>query len=243
MVTALTSAVLLSDTFSMIIRVQKFLSEQGVASRRKAEEFIRSGQVSINGRKAKLGDKVDPDQDVVKVYGKLIKPQAEKIYIALNKPKGYVVSKSDPQHRKTVFQLLPENLRSRVWNVGRLDYDTEGLLILTNDGELTQQLSHPKYEHDKEYEVTTNLAPTASQLDQLRDGVDIVTGTTYPAKIKVRDGKTFLTIHEGKKRQVRRMFNAIGLEVTNLKRIRLNKLKLPDLPAGKYALIKKSDII
>src|SRR3954471_2229119 len=115
-------------------RVQKFISEAGVASRRKAEEFIRSGQVSINGHRAKLGDKVDPEKDEVKVYGKLVKPSGKKIYLALNKPKGYVVSKSDPQGRKTIFSLLPEELRGKVWNVGRLDYDTEGLLVLTNDG-------------------------------------------------------------------------------------------------------------
>jgi 23S rRNA pseudouridine2605 synthase len=225
------------------IRLQKFLSEQGVASRRKAEEFIQSGQVSINGRKAKLGDKVDPTKDVVKVYGKLVQAGSDKIYIALNKPKGYVVSKRDPQHRKTVFQLLPEELRTKVWNVGRLDYDTEGLLILTNDGELTQKLSHPKYEHDKEYEVTVDLSPTETQLDKLRQGVEIATGTTYPAKLKVRHDKIYLTIHEGKKRQVRRMFSAVGLTVRNLKRIRLNKLKLPAVTPGQYQMVQREDII
>lgn len=225
------------------MRVQKFLSEQGAASRRQAEQWIRAGQVSLNGRVAKLGDKMDPEKDVVKIFGKIIKPEAKKIYLALNKPKGYVVSKHDPQRRRTVFQLLPKELRTKVWNVGRLDYDTEGLLLMTNDGELTQQLSHPKYEHDKEYEVTTNLPPTESQLDQLRQGVEIATGTTYPAKIKLRNGKVLLTIHEGKKRQVRRMFAAIDLEVKNLKRIRLNKFKLPDIAPGHYVEITKSDII
>ncbi len=225
------------------MRVQKFISEQGIASRRKAEEFINSGQVSINGHKARLGDKVNPATDIVKVYGKTIKPSGEKIYIALNKPKGYVVSKSDPQHRKTVFQLLPDELRTKVWNVGRLDYDTEGLLLLTNDGDLTQELSHPKYEHDKEYEVTVDLSPTDMQLDKLRNGVEIATGTTYPAKLKIRSNKIFITIHEGKKRQVRRMFSAVGLTVKNLKRVRLNKLKLPDISPGQYALVTKDEII
>jgi len=225
------------------IRLQKFLSERGVASRRRAEQFIESGQVQINGKTAKLGDKVDPEKDTVKVYGKTVKPEAAKLYIALNKPKGYVVSKRDPRHRKTVFQLLPEDLRTKVWNVGRLDYDTEGLLILTNDGELTQALSHPKYEHDKEYEVTTNLPPTEGQLENLRQGVEIATGLTYPAKLKTRGGKVLLTIHEGKKRQVRRMFNAVGLEVKNLKRIRVNKLKLPAVPPGQYVEVTKAEII
>ncbi len=224
-------------------RVQKYLSEQGVASRRKAEEFIKSGQVLINGKKAKLGDKVDPETDVVKVYGKLIKPEAIKIYIALNKPKGFVVSKRDPQGRKTVFSLLAEEVRTKVWNVGRLDYDTEGLLILTNDGDLTQQLAHPKYEHDKEYEVATDLTPTKEQLQQLREGVEIATGLTYPATIKARGNTVNITIHEGKKRQVRRMFNAVGLNVTNLKRIRINKLELKNIPLGGYININKEDIL
>lgn len=224
-------------------RVQKFLSEQGIASRRKAEEFIKSGQVSINGHRAKLGDKIDPTKDEVKVYGKIVKAQVEKIYIALNKPKGYVVSKSDPQGRKTVFSLLPPDIRDKVYNVGRLDYQTEGLLLLTNDGELTQELAHPKYEHEKEYEVITQEDATDSQLDKLRMGVDIATGPTSPAQIKVRSNKIYLTIHEGKKRQVRRMFSAVGLTVQNLKRVRINKLQLPKIAPGEYKLVKKEDII
>jgi pseudouridine synthase len=224
-------------------RVQKFLSEQGVTSRRKAEEFIKSGQVLINGRKAKLGDKVDPEKDEVKVYGKLVKAEAQKIYLALNKPKGYVVSKRDPQGRKTVFSLLPEEIRTKVWNVGRLDYDTEGLLILTNDGELTQKLAHPKYEHDKEYEVATDITPTKDQLKALREGVEIATGLTYPAEITSRGNTVRITIHEGKKRQVRRMFDKVGLGVKNLKRVRIGKLTLPNIPAGEYATVTFEDII
>jgi len=225
-------------------RVQKFISEAGVASRRKAEEFIKSGQVLINGKKAKLGDKVDPEKDTVKVYGKVIKPAEQKIYLALNKPKGYVVSKKDPRHRKTVFDLLPEDLRSKVWNVGRLDFNTEGLLLLTNDGDLTQALAHPRYEHEKEYEITVSKKPTESQLEQLREGVEIATGPTYPAKVKTRGGKILMTIHEGKKRQIRRMLDAVGLDVRNLRRIRINKLALPNnLPVGEYLMVKKEEII
>ncbi len=225
-------------------RVQKFISQAGTASRRKAEEFIKSGQVTINGRKAKLGDKVDPETDIVKVYGKLIEAQGSKIYLAVNKPKGYVVSKSDPRHRKTVFDLLPEDIRTKVWNVGRLDFDTEGLLIMTNDGDFTQELAHPKYEHQKEYEVTTQEEPNDNQLEKLRDGVEIPTGTTYPAKVKTKNNKIYITIHEGKKRQVRRMFSAVGLTVTNLKRIRINKLELPkDLTPGQYKVITPVDVI
>ncbi len=225
-------------------RVQKFISSAGVASRRKAEEFIKSGQVTINGRKAKLGDKVDPETDVVKVYGKLVKNREELIYLALNKPKGVVVSKQDPKGRKTVFDILPEEIRTKVWNVGRLDFDTEGLLILTNDGDFTQQLAHPSFEHDKEYEVTTQEVADENQLDKLRQGVDIATGTTYPAKVKLRGGKVYITIHEGKKRQIRRMFDAVGLTVANLKRIRVNNLTLPPtLAVGQYVTVKKEDIL
>lgn len=227
----------------MEIRVQKFLSEAGLASRRRAEEFIKSKQVTINGKIAVLGSKVDPEKDVVKVYGKLVTASPEKLYVALYKPKGYVVSKRDPQHRKTVFELLPEEMRSKVWNVGRLDFDTEGLLILTNDGDLTQQLAHPSFEHDKEYEITTDQTPKDAQLEKLRQGVEIATGVTYPAKLKARGNRIYLIIHEGKKRQVRRMFSAVGLPVLNLKRVRVNKLTLPNIAPGEYKLVKKNDIL
>src|SRR3989338_4290861 len=154
-----------------------------------------------------------------------------------------MVSKRDPQGRKTIFKLLPEELRTKVWNVGRLDFDTEGLLILTNDGDLTQQLAHPSYEHDKEYEVAVSEPLTESQLDQLRQGVEIATGITYPAKVKVKGQNIYITIHEGKKRQIRRMFEAVGLSVRNLKRIRINKLRLPNISAGQFVNIKKSHIL
>ena len=225
-------------------RVQKFISGSGAASRRKAEEFIKSGQVLINGKKAKLGDKVDPAKDTVKVYGRVIQASEQKNYIILNKPKGYMVSKKDPKHRKTVFDLLPEDLRTKVWNVGRLDFDTEGLLIFTNDGELTQELAHPKFEHEKEYEVLTQETPTDAQLEELRNGVEIATGPTSPAQVKTRGDKVLITIHERKKRQVRRMFEAVGLTVKNLKRIRIGKLLLPaNLTLGQYKLIEKDDIL
>lgn len=225
-------------------RVQKFLSQAGVASRRKAEEFIVSGQVFINGKKAKLGDKVDPEKDTVKVYGKIIKPPEQFVYIALNKPKGYVVSKRDPMGRKTVFSLLPEDLRTKVWNVGRLDFETEGLLILTNDGDLTQKLAHPRYEHDKEYEVQTTETPTKEQLEELEEGVQISTGLTSPAKARSSGNRVYITIHEGKKHQVRRMFDSVGLSVKNLKRVRINRLILPDdLPAGQFRSVTREEIL
>lgn len=225
------------------VRLQKYLSEQGVASRRKAEQFISGGHVTVNGRAAKLGDKVDPAKDKIKVFGKAVKRNEDKIYIVLNKPKGVVSSKKDPRGRKTIFSLLPKEIAGKVWNVGRLDFNTEGLLLMTNDGELTQELSHPSFEHEKEYEVEVNLPPTGSQLQKLREGVELPTGLTHPAKVKSKGKTIFISIHEGKKHQVRRMIETVGLNLKNLKRTRLNKLKMPDIPLGGYKVVKKEEII
>jgi 23S rRNA pseudouridine2605 synthase len=229
----------------MLQRLQKFLSTAGIASRRQAEQLILSGEVFINEQKAVLGDKVDPAQDIVKVQGQIIQAVAEKIYFILNKPKGYWVSKADPHapRQKTVFDLLPPNLRDKVWAIGRLDVDTEGLLILTNDGELTQELAHPKYEHEKEYEVITQENSSDTQLNQLRKGVNIPTGLTRPAQVILEDKKIFITIREGKKRQIRHMFKNVGLTILNLKRIRINQLYLPiDLAISQWKPINKESI-
>ena len=226
------------------IRLQKFLSNAGVASRRHAEELILQGAVTINGRPAAIGDKVDAVKDLVELRGKPIQPEAQAYYIAVNKPRGYISSRSDPQGRKSVYDLLPKELRNKVWTVGRLDFDTEGLLLFTNDGELTQTLAHPRHEHEKEYEVAANSAPTRQQLDQLRAGVEIGEGErTHPARVLLQGGKVYLTIHEGKKRQIHRMFEAVGLRVVKLRRIRVNKLLLGDIPPGKLRFIAKSDIL
>lgn len=225
-------------------RVQKYISNAGRASRREAEKYIKSGQVLINGKVAKLGDKVDAEKDEVKVYGKIVKPALENIYILLNKPKGYMVTKSDNRGRRTVFALLPKEIRSKVWNIGRLDFDTEGLLIFTNDGDLTQQLSHPKFEHEKEYEALVRNLPSESQLERLRKGVILRTGPTSPARVKVRENRVYITIHEGKNHQVRNMFLKVGLELLFLKRIRIGKLLLPEnLNSGQWKKIKKEEIL
>ena len=225
-------------------RLQKFLSNAGIASRRRAESLIEQGLVSINGVKAKLGDKVDPESDEVKVSGKKIEPESELFYLALNKPKGYITSRFDPEKRRTIYSLLPKELQNKVWTVGRLDYNTEGLILFTNDGELTQKLAHPKFEHDKEYEVVLNTPVGDADLNRLRQGVKIGEGeVTAPAKARVRDAKVYLTIHEGKKRQIKRMFEALGYIVKNLRRVRINKLQLKDIPAGNYVKVSKNDII
>lgn len=225
-------------------RLQKFLSNAGIASRRRSETLIEKGLVLINGVPAKLGDKVDSLKDQVIYNGKIIKPELEMHYIAVNKPKGCVSSRFDPEKRKSVYDFLPKELRDKVWSIGRLDFFTEGLMIFTNDGELTQELAHPKFEHDKEYEVQTNQPITDKALDALRQGVEIgEQDLTSPAKVRVRDEKVYMVIHEGKKRQIRRMFEALGFKVKSLKRIRINNLMLGDLPIGKYRFLKKEQII
>lgn len=227
-----------------IERLQKFLSNAGIASRRKAEELIEAGKVLVNGKKAKIGDKVDPAKDEVVFNGKLLKPTTDMYYIAVNKPKGYISSRKDPQNRKSVFSLLPKELQNKVWNVGRLDFFTEGLMLFTNDGDLTQKLAHPKFEHDKEYEVLLNKPVTDAAVGKLRKGVSIGEGyITQPATVRVRGERVYLTIHEGKKRQIRRMFEAIDFKVKNLKRIRVNKLELTGIPLGKYKFVKREDIL
>jgi 23S rRNA pseudouridine2605 synthase len=225
-------------------RLQKFLSNAGIASRRRAEVLIEKGLVTINGKVAKLGDKVDPTVDEVKYQGKVLKPETEMHYLAVNKPQGYISSRFDPKKRKSAYALIPEELSSKVWSVGRLDFYTEGLLLFTNDGELTQELAHPKYEHEKEYEIMLNKEIDDANLDKLRTGVSIGDGfVTSPAKIRVRGEKIYMTIHEGKKRQIRRMFEAVGFKVKNLKRIRINKLELGDLASGKHKVVSREDII
>jgi 23S rRNA pseudouridine2605 synthase len=225
-------------------RLQKFLSNAGIASRRRAETLIEKGLITVNGKTAKIGDKVDPQADEIKYQGKVIKPEVTMYYLAVNKPKGYISSRFDPKKRKSAYALIPEELRSKVWSVGRLDFYTEGLMLFTNDGVLTQELAHPKYEHEKEYEVELNKEIDDPSLDKLRMGVKIGDGfLTSPAKIKVRGNKIFMTIHEGKKRQIRRMFEAVGFKVKNLKRIRINKLELADLSTGKFKAVTREEII
>ncbi len=225
-------------------RLQKFLSNAGIASRRGSEVLIEKGAIKVNGKVAKIGDKVDPETDEVTYNGNKVKPTAEMYYIAAYKPKGYISSRFDPDKRRSVYELIPKDLQSKVWTVGRLDFFTEGLILFTNDGELTQQLAHPKFEHDKEYEVMLNHDIDSKSLEQLREGVEIGDrDMTQPAKITKKGDKIYMTIHEGKKRQIRRMFEKVGYKVKNLKRIRINKLELGDLPLGKIKYVHKEDII
>lgn len=224
-------------------RLQKFLSSAGVASRRHAEELILAGKVKVNGHKVtQLGTKVDPAKDKVEVNGKKIKVNSL-IYLALNKPKRYMTTRFDPERRKMVYDLLPTDLRSKVWPVGRLDFHTEGLLLFTNDGELTQKLTHPSSEHEKEYEVILDKELSEGRIEKIRDGMFLDGKKTAPAKIKASGTTVNLTIHEGWKRQIRRMFSALGYTVRNLKRIRIGKLKLGDLESGEFRFINKTDVV
>ncbi len=234
-----------SENSENLERLQKFLSNAGIASRRGSEVLIEQGAVKINGKIAKLGDKVNPATDEIRVDGKVIKPTQETFYIAVNKPREYISSRFDPEKRRSVYSLLPKALQSKVWSVGRLDFYTEGLMLFTNDGDLTQHLAHPSFEHDKEYEVWLNAEPLESELDYLRDGIEIGNrDMTEPAKVTLKTGGVvFITIHEGKKRQIRRMFEKIGYKVKKLKRVRINKLKLGDLPLGKMRYVQKSDVV
>lgn len=229
------------------IRLQKYLSQCGVASRRKAEELIQRGDVQVDGMTVTdMGIKIDPGINVIKCAGSLVVPQERILYILLNKPKGYVTTMDDPEGRPIVTSLL-ENIRERLFPVGRLDIDTEGALILTNDGALAQKIQHPRHETSKTYEATIAGHPNKPLLLQLEKGIILEGKPTAPAKIAVRKTSRHstlveITIHEGRKRQVRKMFEAISHPVLHLKRIAYGKLFLHKLPIGKYRILGPRDI-
>ena len=225
-------------------RLQKYISQAGIASRRHAEELILAGKVKVNGRVVKiLGTKVDSAKDKVEVDGKKI-GQQKLIYLVLNKPKRYMTTRNDQRARRTVFDLLPAELKNVVWPVGRLDFDTEGLLVFTNDGELTQAMTHPSMEHEKEYEVILDKELSRGRIEKIETGMMIDGKMTAPAKIKTAGTTVHIVIHEGMNRQVRKMFGELGFSVRNLKRIRIGKLKLGnDLPVGKFIFLDKSQIV
>ena len=226
----------------MAERLQKILANAGVASRRKAEEIIVSGRVSVNGKVVtELGTKADPAGDRIAVDGKPLETAERHLYFLLHKPKGYVTTVSDPQGRPTVMDLLGK-LPARVYPVGRLDYASEGLLLLTNDGALAQQLTKAASHVPKTYLVKINGRPDESALQRLRNGVTITLGDnrrvkTSPAKIRLNENAPNswyeVTLIEGRNRQIRRMFQAVGFLVEKIKRTQLGPLTL-DVPPGKY---------
>jgi 23S rRNA pseudouridine2605 synthase len=228
----------------MNIRLQKFLNSAGIASRRKAEDLIKRGSVKVNGKRATIGQSIDSENDIITVKGKYVDPPESFVYLVLNKPRRYVTTREDSHAKNTVFDLLPSEYRMSVWPIGRLDIDTEGLLLFTNDGDLTQSLTHPGYEHDKEYELTLDRMPTAKQLREIRSGNIIKGKKTEPTKAMIRDKKVYITLTEGKKHQIRLICREIGLEVKILKRVRVGKLTLPKkLKRGEFIRVRKEDIV
>jgi 23S rRNA pseudouridine2605 synthase len=223
----------------MLERLQKIISAAGVTSRRAAEELISEGRVRLNGKVVtELGTKADASKDHIKVDGKLINPRQTPTYIMLNKPAGFVTTMSDPEGRPTVQGLL-KGVKTRVYPVGRLDYNTEGLLLLTNDGDFAHLITHPKHEFPKTYLAKVKGVLDDRMIELLEKGMFLQDGKTAPAKVrKVRKEEANswveITIHEGRKRQVRRMFDHVGRSVIRLKRIRTGSLSLGDLPEGKF---------
>ncbi|MFH1684635.1 MAG: pseudouridine synthase [Candidatus Margulisiibacteriota bacterium] len=227
-------------SMSKAIRLQKYIAECGVASRRAAEKLITAGKVKINGKVAQIGAKIDPSSDKIIVNGKPLKQKEEKIYIKLNKPRG-VVSACTDTREKTVIDLV-KDIPSRLYPVGRLDKESEGLMILTNDGEMANRLMHPRYEHEKEYEVSVQFPIFYVQMDRLKEGVEIEGKKTLPAKVKQVGSRRFhIILKEGKKRQIRKMVEEAGNRVVRLKRIRIKNIKLGDLAVGKYTYLTEDE--
>ncbi|MFA5074086.1 MAG: pseudouridine synthase [Nitrospirota bacterium] len=228
-------------------RLQKIISAAGITSRRAAEELITEGRVRVNGKVVtELGTKADAAHDHIKVDGKLINPRQPLTYLMLNKPAGFVTTMSDPEGRPTVQDLL-KGVKVRVYPVGRLDYNTEGLLLLTNDGDFAHLITHPKHEFPKTYLAKVKGVVPDESLHELEKGVYLTDGKTAPAKIKkVRKEESNswleITIHEGRKRQVRRMFDRIGHSVIKLKRIKTGSLSLGDLPEGYYRHLTADEV-
>ena len=229
-------------------RVQKVISNLGYISRRKAEVLIEEGRVQINDVKAKLGDKVE-NKDIIKIDGVVldITKKNDKVYYLLNKPRGVVSTVSDPEGRKTVISIINEE--KRIYPIGRLDYDTTGVLLLTNDGELTNKLTHPKNNIDKVYLAKIKGIITGSDIYKLKNGVMIDSFKTSPARVKLKSfnkknntSLVEITIHEGRNHQVKKMFQAIGFEVLKLSRIRFAFLDVKNLKSGEYRLLTFKEV-
>ena len=227
-------------------RLQKFLAGAGIASRRKAEELIAQGRVKVNGITIlENGVKVDPKTDHVEVDDKEI-TEEEKVYLLLYKPVGFLSTVRDDFERPTVMDLV-KDVNARLFPVGRLDYQTEGLLLMTNDGDFAYRLTHPKHEKEKVYQVTVNGDVSEADMDKLRNGVELEDGMTAPAKCQNllrENGQTTvsITIHQGKNRQIRRMFDHIGYKVLKLKRTAIDFLALGKLKPGEYRLLTPTEI-
>ncbi len=232
------------------VRIQKALADNGYCSRRKAEEYIKQGRIKLNGRKVTLGDKMDVNKDIVSLDGENLYFDRKKefVYYMLHKPRGFITTASDDRGRKTVMQLI-KDIPTRVYPVGRLDKDSEGLIFFTNDGEFTNSLTHPSHQVSKMYRVTVNPSATEEQIIALTDGVYLDDGSkTQPAIIRVvaqgeERSVLEMSIKEGKNRQIRRMCEAVGLQVVRLSRKSIGPVKLGMLPPGKHRELKPSEIL
>jgi len=224
-------------------RLQKIIAKAGFCSRRAAEKLILDGKVSVDGKiVTELGSKANFNQKI-SIDGKILNLDAEKIYILLNKPRGYVSTVKDERGRRTIIDLLGENFKNRVYPVGRLDLNSEGLILLTNDGDLTNSLIHPRFEVKKTYRAKISGVLTEEKLDKLRAGVELDDGLTAPAEIYRLDTDLVeITIHEGRNRQVRRMFAAIGCDVKRLKRIKFANLTLDGLKSGEFRELRAEEV-
>jgi pseudouridine synthase len=227
----------------MLERLQKILSARGIASRRKAEEYITAGLVTVNGVRATLGQKADPEKDVIEVSGTVMEERATMLYFLLNKPVGIETTNATVAGQKTVKDLLPKELQGKVFPVGRLDKDSGGLLLLTNDGPLSYRLTHPKFDHEKEYEVEVANKMFDGALEKLEKGLMIDGSKTKPAVIKRLGPSAFLiTLTEGRNRQIRRMCQKVGNPVNKLTRVRIMTLSDAHLKPGQLRELKKEEV-
>lgn len=231
------------------MRINKFLATTGLASRRKCEQYVLEGKVSVNGNiVTNLATNIDEKKDVVMVNGFEVRLTPKYQYLMMHKPKGYICTNRDPKGRKSIFALLEEYKGTRLFSVGRLDYDTEGLLLITNDGDLSHVLTHPSHEIEKAYLAKIEGELTEDEKNKLESGIELDKGfVTSPSKVTIagKDGKftkVEIVIHEGKNRQVRKMFEAVGHKVTFLKRVRFGNLKLGGLARGKVRELRQSEI-
>jgi len=236
-------------------RLQKIIAAAGLCSRREAEEWIEEGRVLVNGKRALLGQKADADNDAIRVDGKVLRrteTKGPRRYVLLNKPKGYVSTTSDPQGRPTVLDLVPPALRRGLKPVGRLDTASEGLILLTDDGDFAQAVSHPSRGVAKEYRVKVWGEPSEKSVERLRRGISLEGRRTAPAEIarhhstgrRGEEGNTWYTVvlHEGRSRQIRRMFEAIGHPVSKLSRVAIGTIRDPKLPAGAFRKLTEPEI-
>ena len=231
-----------------IVRLQKYIAMSGAASRRKAEELIEAGRVKVNDQTVReQGIKVEIGADKILLDGQSLEIVNKNYYIMLNKPEGYVSTVKDQFDRPTVIDLLSEEIRTRIFPVGRLDYETEGLLLLTNDGDFTYRVTHPKFEMEKTYIATIGNGLTVSGINSLRRGVKIDDYKTSPAEVEILDSQPGATvvkiiIHEGRNRQVRKMFEAVGVKVKHLKRVAVGKVELGNLPLGRWRHLTSHEV-